>query len=129
MSIYLNAITGSRELEGCPMDKAITTMAIRLAKLRKNLKNEPTPTIDLTVMLPGQHCAPDFKGMRMTQYSATDNLLYMESAIPETMLHSPHAENYLSALLEDALENAKSFFKEQGIKFSPEPLQDAFQSP
>lgn len=115
MAIYLNAITGSRELEGSPIDNAITAIAMRLNKYRNSLKQEARPGLDVTVMLPGQNCMPDFEGMRMTHFSAGEGVLYIESAIPEKILHSANAEEYLSALLEDAVENAKEFFKEQGM--------------
>ncbi len=125
MSIYLNAITGSRELEGSSIDKAITAMAIRLSKYRNSLDTQPAMAIDLTVMLPGKNCTPDFEGMRMTRFSPDEGLLYMESAIPAKMLHSANAEQYLSALLEDAIDNAQEFFVEQGVSFDVEACQAA----
>ena len=127
MSIYLNAVTGSRELDGCAIDKAITAMAIRLTQLRKALKNNAGATIDLTLLLPGKNTQPDFEGMRMTGFSSADGVLYIESAVPQKMLHSEHAERYVSALVQDAVANASDFFAEQGMEFASAQWQGVLQ--
>ena len=118
MTIYLNVVTGSRELEGCEINKAITEMAIRLSAIRKALENNDKAKIDLTLILPAKSQRPDFEGMRMISFSRDDGTLFMESTIPEAMLHSQQAPRYLSALLQDAVENASEFFVENGLDFS-----------
>lgn len=117
MSIYLSAVSGSRDLEGSAIDKAITAMAIRLTQLRGALKGSNDVTIDLTLMLPGKTQKPDFDGMRMTRFSSDERALYIESAVPQQMLHSQHAERYVSALIQDAIDNAVLYFDEQGVPF------------
>lgn len=124
MSFYLNTVTASRELEGSAIDKAIMAMAMRVAKIRNSLEKQNTATIDLTLMLPGKTEKPEFQGMRMTGFSSDDGVLYIESAVPESMLHSENAARYVSAVLQDAFENAKEFFSEQGVSFSDEPWHD-----
>jgi hypothetical protein len=124
MSFYLNTVTASRELEGSTIDKAIMAMAARVAKIRSGLDNHHTAAIDLTLMLPGKAEKPDFKGMRMTGFASDEKVLYIESAVPESMLHSEHAERYVSAVLQDAFENARIFFSEQGVNFSEEPWRE-----
>ena len=123
MRIYLSTVCGSRDLDGSPIDKAISAMAVRLTQTRKALKNNAGVSIDLTLMLPGKTQKPDFEGMRMTNYSSADGVLYIESAVPEQMLHSEHAEQYVSALVQDAVDNAVEFFSEQGVEFVSEEWQ------
>ncbi|MCL7422354.1 MAG: hypothetical protein M8364_15795 [Methylobacter sp.] len=127
MSIYLNAVIGSRELEGSAIDKAIMTMALRLAKARKTLGNNGGVAVDLTLLLPGKTHKPDFKGMRMTRFSSTEGVLYIESAVPEKMLHSEQAELYVSALLQDAVDNAADYFSDRGLAFSHAQWQSLLQ--
>jgi hypothetical protein len=124
MSFYLNTVTASRELEGSAIDKAIMAMAARIAKIRNAQDNSNSAVIDLTMMLPGKSEKPDFQGMRMTSFASVEKVLYIESAVPEAMLHSEHAERYISAVLQDAFENAKEFFSEQGVSFSEEPWRE-----
>jgi hypothetical protein len=124
MSFYLNTVTASRELEGSAIDKAIMAMAMRVAKIRSGLDKKNAAAIDLTLMLPGKAEKPEFQGMRMTGFSSDDGVLYIESAVPDSMLHSEHAERYVSAVLQDAFENAKEFFSDQGLSFSEEPWRE-----
>jgi len=128
MTIYLNAVTGSRELEGCAIDKAITALAMRLAQLRNGQPKEADTTIDLTMILPGKNNSPDFEGMRLTGFSSEEGTLYMESVIPESMLDSELAERYVSAVVEDAMDNAAEFFSKQGLRFNAQPWQSALQT-
>lgn len=128
MSVYLNAVTGSRELEGSAIDKAIMAMGVRLTQARKTLGNDGGVSIDLTLLLPGKTHQPDFKGMRMTRFSSTEGVLYIESAVPEKMLHSEQAGLYVSALLQDALDNAADYFSTQGLPFPHVQWQSLLQS-
>ena len=126
MSIYLSAIFGSRDLDGSAIDKAISAMAIHLTQIRNAMKINTVASIDLTLMLPGKTHQPDFEGMRMPRFSSADSVLYIESAVPEHMLHSEQAERYVSALVQDAVENAADFFAEQGLPFDSTLLQKIF---
>jgi len=117
MSVFLNTVTGHRELEECQINKAITALAIKLVKIRPMISNSFEPGIELTIILPGTTHKPAFQGMRLNGYSVNDNMLYIESAIPDTMLHSEHANEYMLALLQDAIDNGADFFTEKGLSF------------
>ncbi len=127
MSIYLSSVIGSRELEGSEIYKAITSLAIKLNKIRNTLKDRGGVSIDLTVILPGNTHKPDFEGMRMTSFSANDGVLHIESVVPEKMLHSQQAAPYMSALLQDVVENADDFFNEQGLEFASDQWQGIWE--
>jgi len=127
VNIYLSVVSASRDLEGSAIDKAITAMAIRLTQLSKTMKDNANVSIDLTLMLPSENQRPDFEGMRMTHYSSTDEVLYIESAVPLQMLHSEQADHYVSALLQDAVENAAEFFSDQGMQFCSADWQERLQ--
>lgn len=118
MAIFLNVLSGSRDLEGSAIDKAITAMAIRLAQARRLISDTDDANIELTLLLPSKNHKPDFQGMRMTSYSSEDSTLYMESAIPVQALHSEQADQYITAVLQDAVDNAADFFNEKGLAFS-----------
>ena len=117
MSLYINTVTGSRDLEGCAIDKAVMQIAARLFEARKSMQFNEQGRLELTLVLPGKDIKPDFSGMRMTGFSRDEGTLYIESAVPEAMLHSEHAERYVSALVQDAVENAGAFFDEVGVGF------------
>ncbi len=123
MSFYLNVVTASRDLDGSEIDKAIMATAMRIAKIRNGLETSNSATIDLTLMLPGKIEKPGFQGMRMTGFSGEEGTLYIESAVPESMLQSEHAERYVNAVVQDAFDNAMAFFAEQGVEFSEQPWQ------
>jgi len=85
-------------------------MAIHLTQTRYAMKRNTVASIDLILMLPGKTHRPDFESMRMTHFSSADSVLYIESAVPEHMLPSEQAERYVSALVQDEVENAADFF-------------------
>lgn len=119
MTIYLGSISGSRELDGSPIDKAITAAAIKLTRARTGQRAPLADTapkqanLDLTFYLPAERVKPDFKGMRIRHYSVEDGTVFIESAVPDAMLHSEQAHAYVLAVIQDAVENAEEFFAEQ----------------
>ena len=117
MAIYLNVMNLAKDLDGCPIDNAITSLARELAKLRNSFKNNDSSNIDITLMLPSTEARPASNGMQMTSYSAQSDTLYIQAAIPEKMLHSQHANQYVSALVQDAIDNSAIFFAEKGRHF------------
>lgn len=117
MAIYLNVINLSKELAGSEVDSAINRMAAQLLDLRKTFKNNDSATLDLTLMLTTEDAQPDFCGMRMRSYSSSEDTLYIEAALPLAVLHSPQAYAYVSALVQDAIENASEFFTEHQRHF------------
>jgi len=127
MSIYLSSVIGSRELEGSEIKKSITSLAMQLNEIRHASQNNAAVSIDLTLVLPGKLHKPDFEGTRMTSFSANDGVLYIESIVPEKMLHSQHATPYVLALLQDVVENAGDFFNEQGLEFKSDQWQSIWE--
>ncbi len=124
MAIYLNTVTGSRALEGSPFDQAITQAAIKLTRARLHEDGERIANLDLTFLLPAKKVKPDFKGMRIRHYSVEDGTVFIESVVPEKMLHSEYAPDYVLAVIQDAVENAEAFFAEQSwAGFDPAGLQ------
>ncbi len=118
MAIYLNVINLSKALDGSEIDKAITRMAAQLMDMRNAFKNSNSATIDLTLMLTTEEAKPDFTGMRMRAYSSDEDTLFIEAALPFAVLHSSQAYPYVSALVQDAIENSADFFAEKQRYFS-----------
>lgn len=113
MTIYLSAVSGSRELEASPIDRAITSAAIKLTQARLRNAEKHSAGLDLTFLLPAKTVKPDFEGMRIRRYSVEDGTVFIESAVPDSMLYSEHANDYVLAVIQDAVENAEVFFAEQ----------------
>lgn len=110
MTIYLGSISGSRQLDGSPISKAITEAAIKLTRARRGEGAEKQAHLDLTFYLPAASVKPDFKGMRIRRYSIEDRTVFIESSVPDAMLHSQQAQAYVLAVIQDAVDNAEDFF-------------------
>jgi hypothetical protein len=117
MSLYISVNTPSAALAKSPIDEAITFYAASIA-MEKRVGTFPEgPKLDITFMLSTQKNAPDFKGMRMGAYDDENQILYIETSVPEHISHSPVAQKYVRAVLQDAIDNAQYFFHEHGVEF------------
>lgn len=117
MSLYISTKTASSELAESQINQAITHLAATMAvKLQHGLIPDG-PSLDVTFLLPGKHDKPDFTGMRMGGYTPKNNTLFFEKAVPEHMVHSNHAKEFVAVVMEDVINHANEFFSETGISF------------
>jgi hypothetical protein len=117
MSLYISVNTPSADLDKSPIDEAITFYATSIA-MEKRIGSFPVgPKLDITFMLSTQQDAPPFNGMRMGAYDHEDQILYFETAVPVHISQSPLAEQYVQAVLQDAVDNAQDYFSEHGVEF------------
>lgn len=117
MSLFISVNTPSKELEKSPIDNAITVLAVNAAIEKRSGHLPKGPALDITFMLPSKQDIPPFQGMRMGGFTFENQTLFFESAVPEHIVHSKSASRYVALTLQDAVDNASEFFKDQQIEF------------
>ncbi|HEY5140223.1 MAG TPA: hypothetical protein VIJ25_13040, partial [Methylococcales bacterium] len=58
-----------------------------------------------------------FAELRLHSFDTARQILRIESAVPEKMVTSIHAERFVIAIMQDAIDAAGEFFSEQHILF------------
>ncbi|WP_254786855.1 hypothetical protein [Methylomonas sp. LWB] len=123
MTLHIASMMPDRALEDSAIAKAITKVAIDLAGLREHHLQKRMPVVDIVFMLPSRVEKADFDGLRLHSFDESMQVLRVESAVPEKMVASSHAERYVVAVMLDAIEAAGDFFAERSILFdAPEHL-------
>ena len=117
MSLYISINTPSKDLEKSHIDSAITVLAVNAAVEKRNGRLPTGPTLDITFMLPGKNEAPPFKGMRMGGYTSENQTLFFENAVPAHIIHSKDASRYVALALQDVVDNASDYFKNNNMAF------------
>lgn len=117
MTLYISINTPTKELEKSPIDKAITVLAANVAVEKRNGHLPKGPALDVTFMLPSKEEVPPFKGMRMGGYTSENQTLFFESAVPDHIISSNNAPRYVAISLQDVIDNANDFFKNNHIDF------------
>ena len=117
MSLYISINTPNKNLEKSPIDLAITVLAANVAVEKRNGHLPKGPALDVTFMLPTKDDVPPFKGMRMGGYSNENQTLFFESAVPAHIVSSNSAPRYVAIALQDVVDNASDFFKNNNIDF------------
>ena len=123
MTLHIGAMMPDRSLDESILIKAITKVATNLAGLRDQLIQNRTPVLDIVFLLPSQLEKAAFAGLRLRSFDTSGQILRIESAVPEKMVASIHAERFVIAIMQDAIDAAGEFFSEQHILFDvPEHL-------
>jgi hypothetical protein len=117
MSIYIGSMMPDRSLDESVLAKAITKVATDLAGLRDQLVQKKAPVLDIVFLLPSREEKADFVGLRLHSFDTAGQILRIESAVPEKMVTSVHAERFVIAIMQDAVDAAGEFFSEQHILF------------
>lgn len=118
MSLYISINTASSTLGQSQIDDAITFMAAHAA-IEKNQGRLPNgPSLDITFLLPGEFELTPFEGMRMGGYTKECDTLFFETAVPEHILKSTDAPQYVAVVMQEVIENAQEFFIENKIEFN-----------
>ena len=124
-SLCISIKTPTRDLDKSPIDRAITTLAVSVATEARSGGLPGGPTLDLTFMLSSKDDRPPFDGMRMGGYTAENQTLFFEAAVPEAMGHSEQAPQYVAAVLQDVIDNACDYFAELEVDFDNSRWQQA----
>ena len=118
MTLHIGSMMPDRSLDESVLVKAITKVAADLAGLRDQLVQKKTPVLDIVFLLPSQVEKADFAGLRLHSFDTARQILKIESAVPEKMVTSIHAERFVIAIMLDAIDAAAEFFNEQNILFN-----------
>ena len=113
MSLHINMTTGSQQLADSNIAQAITALAAAVKDQEKQGLVPLSPCLEITFMLPGKLDKPDFSGMRMGCYNSDPGTLAFERSVPEHILYSAHSFRFVTLVLQDMVDNARSYF--QGI--------------
>ena len=118
MTLHIGAMMPDRSLDESVLIKAITKVATDLAKLRNQLVQQKTPVLDIMFLLPSKEEKADFAGLRLRSFETASQILRIESAVPEKMVTSIHAERFVIAIMLDAIDADGEFFDERHILFN-----------
>ena len=118
MTLHIGSMMPDRSLDESVLVKAITKVAADLAGLRNQLVQKKIPVLDIVFLLPSQVEKADFAGLRLHSFYTPRQILKIESAVPEKMVTSIHAERFVIAIMLDAIDAAAEFFDEQNILFN-----------
>lgn len=122
MTLQISMTTASAELGDSPITKAITRLASTIAVKKREGMVPTQPTLDVTFCLPGKFDKPDFTGMRMGCYDPEARILYFERAVPDHIVHSAHAMEFVSVVLQDVVGSAQDFFQASEFDAANEPF-------
>ena len=117
MSLHIGAMMPDRSLDESALINAITNVAAGLARLPDQFAQKQTPVLDIVFLLPSRQEQAGFAGLRLHSYDAAGQVLRIESAVPEKMVTSSHAQRYVIAIMQDAIDAAGAFFSERAIVF------------
>jgi len=117
MTLHIGSMMPDRSLDESALIKAITKIATDLARLRDHHVQKRTPVLDIVFLLPSRQEKADFTGLRLHSFDDAGQTLRIESAVPEKMVASVHAEKFVIAIMLDAIDAAGEFFNEQNILF------------
>ena len=128
MALFIGAFLPERQLDDSAFCKALTKVAIDLAQFRQHPLQTSKPNLDLYFLMPGRVESPDFEGMRLHSFDATSNTLRIESAVPKKMIQSVHAEDFVVAAMQDAVDGAHDFFEVQKMIFQRDEYMSLIDS-
>ena len=117
MTLHIGSMMPDRSLDENVLIKAITKVATDLAGLRDQLVQKKMPVLDIVFLLPSREEKAGFAGLRLHSFDHHGQILRIESAVPEKMVTSIHAERFVIAIMQDAIDAAGEFFSEQHILF------------
>lgn len=118
MTIHIGSMIPDRSLDESALLKAIIKIAAGLAQWREQSIQKRTPILDIVFLLPSKQEQADFTGLRLHSFNVAEQTLRIESAVPEKMVTSIHAERFVTAILQDAVDAASEYFSEQAILFN-----------
>ena len=124
-SLCISMKTPSHDLTKSPIDQAITALAVCAATEGRRGGLPDGPILDLTFLLSSKDDTPPFDGMRMGGYTADNQTLFFEAAVPEAIGHSAQAPQYVAAVLQDVIDNAADYFESLNVAFDGQHWQQA----
>lgn len=128
MTLFIGAYYPDNELQRSVFGEALTQVALNLAKARSHRLQSTSPNVDFYFLVPGKLAKPDFQGMRIHSFDSETDTIRIESSVPDHMVTSKHAEDYVVASLLDAMDNAFDFFADSAVLFQRDEYQNLVES-
>jgi hypothetical protein len=123
--ILIGAHHGGPELDGTPIDKAIMAAMRAAIEARGAYKEGSVPAVNIVFCTPGSIVGrPDWDHGRVAKYSAKSKLVLVQVAVPQEVVASGAALDFVIAELHGANALAFEFYRQKGIQF---PLAEAEQ--
>lgn len=128
MTLFIGAYYPDNELQRSVFGEAVTSVALKLAQARSHRLQSTAPHVDFYFLVPSEVAKPDFQGMRIHSFDNETDTIRIESSVPEHMVTSKHAEEYVVASLLDAMDNAFDFFADSAVLFQRDEYQNLVES-
>jgi len=127
MGLFISSATASSDINESAINEAISHLAVSAVRAKQQGRIPDGPSLDVTFLIPGKFDKPDFTGMRMGGYSDESDTLFFERSVPEFVIHSDMAKQYVSVVMEDVIDHASQFFLAGGVDFETEKWQQLVQ--
>jgi len=127
MGLFISSATASSAIKESAINEAISHLAVSAALAKQQGQIPEGPSLDVTFLIPGKFDKPDFTGMRMGGYSDAADTLFFERSVPEYIIHSDMAREYVSVVMQDVIEHANEFFQAGGVNFDTGKWQQLVQ--
>jgi hypothetical protein len=127
MTLHIGITMPDRTLEKSQIENAVTRLAERIAIVKRQGSFPKGSTLDVTFMLSSPEDQPRFKGMRMGGYTQEEDTLFFHAVVPHQLSHSDQATRYVSLVLQDVVDNADDFFRENTLCFDAPQWRSVLQ--
>jgi hypothetical protein len=123
MMIFVGAHHGGPELDGTPVDRAITAAMRAAIDARSDQEPGSAPAINIVFCTPGSITGqPKWNSGRVVRYLPKSKLLLIQVAVPVDIVASDAALDFVIRELHGANALAFEFFRRKQLNF---PLADA----
>jgi hypothetical protein len=117
--ITIGVDIGGPEIIGTPIDRSIMAAMRGAITARGNCQEGSVPAVNVVFFTPGSVGGlPDWDHGRVVKYSAKRKLLLVQVAVPEEMVRSKSALDYVIKELYGANALAFEFYRQKGIDFA-----------
>jgi hypothetical protein len=127
MTLHIGITMPDRTLEKSQIENAVIHLAERVAFVKRRGSFPKGSTLDVTFMLSSPEDRPGFKGMRMGGYTQEEDTLFFQAVVPHQLSHSNQATRYVSLVLQDVVDNADDFFRENALCFDASQWRTVLQ--
>ena len=120
--ITVGAVFRGPELRGCALDAVVRTVGRAAMKATGDFEFGSAPATNVVFHVPGTLGGPDWDGLRDGTFSRKERMLMVQVAVPEQIVGSEEAMDFIIEALRGANAIAFDVFEEKGMPF---PLREA----
>lgn len=115
--IYIGAIFSGPELEKSHFSRIKIAVTMAVSDLRGDFKDGDAPAYNIVFCVPGSLGGPDWTDLRQVRYSKKKQMILFHAAVPQEVVASDDAFDYLISTLREANDAAYRFYKHKGMSF------------